>query len=389
MIYKASQNTVNTYFSRHGFISNSLLKSFINGYDYYLSTKRKMEEQDIPDKYYDEPKDHFLIGSALDVKMTHVESDFDAMYYISRLSEKPSDTEISILKYVYDERIKQIPMGEGITAVSMGNFLDHTSLMEQAFAYHNYQSRWGFTAKKNAFDNVKISTYWNEMFASSGRQILTLENMVLINSMAERLKDCSFTSYLFDPNNSNIDIFCQVPIYRTINGINYKILIDMVVVDYHHRTIKLYDLKTMQDGVILFPYDYRKRRYDIQGGFYYFVSSYDGQLKDYLVSNYNLTAGKRQIINASNIADFCFLVVSKSFPSSYPLIYSMGMEKINEALEGRKLIYTHGVDTNGSIVDKTIPAVPGIKQLIAELNDSINYGYDSRHNGGVIYMSES
>lgn len=386
MIYKANQETIDTYFSNKESISNTLLKSFVNGYNYYLLTKREMEEGRISSKYYDEPKDHFLIGSAVDMKLTHEDSDFNKNYYISTLSEKPSDTEISIIKHVYDNRIRQIPLGQGITPVTMGNLLDHVQLLEIAFQFHNYQPRYGFDAKKKAFDNIKITTYWNELLASANRQILTLEDMILINSLVNFFKMSSFTSFLFNQFRNDIDIFYQVPVYIS----RYKILIDIVVVDHLSKNIILYDIKTMQDDVLSFPNDVKKRRYDIQAGFYYHVSCMNNSLKETLKCNYNLTTSLKTAINNYNIDDFRFVVASKSFPNSKPVIYSIGKEKLNEFIEGRQLSYTHSIDVSGNIIDKIIPKTVGIKELINLLLQSVDVNYDYRYgNDGIIKLFEN
>ena len=386
MIYKASQETVDKYFQNTGYLSSTLLKSFIKGYDYYLATKREMEEEGSSDKYFDEPKDHFIIGSALDMSLTHVESDFTSNYYISTLSEKPSETEISIIKYVYDKRITQIPLGEGITPVTMGNFLDHTNLLTEAFDYHKYQPRYGFDAKKKAFDNTKVSTYWNELLLSANRQIITLEDLVLINALKGAFLNSSTTSYIFR-DSDNIDIFYQVPVYVRINNVRCKILIDMVVVDYERRIITLYDIKTMNDGVMLFPNDFRKRRYDIQAGFYHYVSTFNNSLILSLRVNYTSDTRKREILDFCMIDDFKFIVGSKSFPNSTPVVYSVGMEKLNEIINGKKKSYSTCVTIGGDLVSKVYPEVLGIKDLVVKLQYSIDQGYDYRCEDGVINLS--
>lgn len=342
MIYRTPLTKINDYYANDS-ISQSHLKLYMRGWDYY---QRYMQERNVPEKYFDEPKDHFLIGSALDCKMLHAPEDFGNTYYISNLMKKPSDTEISIIWFVFDKVVKKymedFPGFEFVPAV-IGDIVKYPELLTEAFVLHNYYPAWGYEAKVKKFSTPDTVAYWDELFKSYGKQILTIEDMTLISQMETTLKTSFATSFLFDDRNQDVDIFYQLPIYTTINHLPVKGLIDIVVVDHDARKIWLYDLKTMQESACSFPYEYKKRNYGLQGAFYFEIT------KRISIHIRNLHQNDRTSMITSDytIEDFRFAVVSKSFASSDALLFNMGKVELENIIHGKSQSYFHSTDESG------------------------------------------
>jgi hypothetical protein len=270
MIYRTSPDKIAKYFQSEG-ISQSKLKLVSKGVDFYLANKEKLAESD---KYFDEPAEHFIIGSAVDCKVTEGDEVFNQKYKTSTLTSKPSDTLISIMRYVFDKIIaSDIPVNVNgivtIDATTVFPLTSYSNYIIEACEVEKYQPRWGADAKINAVTK-DTGEYWNEMIASVGKQILTLEQFNLVQRIAASF-EVLLSQYIV---NENVDIFFQFPLYNYLssnceNNIDCKGLADIIIIDHSYRTIKIIDLKTMGDSVINFLTQLRRRRYDIQISFYY------------------------------------------------------------------------------------------------------------------------
>lgn len=425
MIYKAIEQKLREYWNDNG-ISQSKIKLYLQGYDYYLENINKLP---LSDKYFDEPKIHFIIGSAVDMALTSEAEVFNNSYYFSALTKKPSDTEISIIKYVYDKVVAKIiaefqatqpiekveddtnceedeitavinsvteiveeeifpeTVSEIVPPTTLGNLLDHKDLLTESIEFHKYRgdSNWGMDAKIKAFDTPLTVRYWQELNGSAGRQILSLEDKSLIEKIVNKFQTSSSTGILFGNNTPNdYDIIYQVPIYLSINNIRIKGLIDIVAVDHTNKRIYLYDIKTMADSVIQFPYDYRKRNYGLQAAFYYYLATKvntSSWLANYLPSNKLLN------IDSYTINEFRFAVVSKLFPDSNPCVFEVSKVDLLRTIAGKNTSYSVSTDDSGVLYEHKYPSVPSIEQLIFNLNSAIKNNKDPRLASNVVNIS--
>ena len=96
------------------------------------------------------------------------------------------------------------------------------------------------------------------------------------NAMIKTLQSDPKTKKYFDrvkiAANSKIDIYYQLPVYFTLNGVECKALFDFVVVvkDEFGKQLRIIpiDLKTTSCFLIDFAAQFKRMRYDIQGSFY-------------------------------------------------------------------------------------------------------------------------
>lgn len=369
MIYCSTKETIDEYYQKEA-ISQSMLKLYLKGWDYFQQGRNSIYSDIKSDKYFDEPKDHFIIGSAIDCKFTRP-NDFSSEYYISTITDKPSVTEISIIKHVFDN-LKESLLASGMTndqleSFSPFNLDNYTDLLENAFNYHNYQPKWGISAKLKNFISDTTMSYWNELWSAKNRQILTLDNLILINAIASKLGEMKFL------HDDRYDVFFQVPVYTVLNDVRVKALIDMIVFDKESNYFYLYDLKTMNDANTSFPSEFYKRRYDIQAGFYYLVSNSSYHLCQILNRLFGVT------INSDNSlihSSFNFIVASKTFPQSEPLVYTVKSSKLNEIIDGKNKYSVIGYDHNSTYVSHEVKEKIGIRKYISRLYASIFAGYD-------------
>lgn len=365
MIYRATKEQIETYFATDA-ISQSQLKLYMKGYDEYQKSK---EEALTSEKYFDEPKEHFVIGHAVDMKLTGIPEDFASTYHISILTNKPSDTEISIIMYVFD-KLNQQEFSFG----NYGTLMDHKVYLGEAFEYHNYQARWGLDAKLNAFNKDVMTMYWYELCKSAGKQILTMEQLALINALVYNFKNAEATRHLFDEDN-NLDIIYQLPLYARFGDYNIKGLVDIVVINHENKTIFFYDIKTMADSVLNFPLDYKKRKYGFQGAYYYNLRN---SISIYSLFNNINYPNAYMIDDEYQFIDFNFAVASKSFPSTPAVVFNMGIAELVNIVQGKPVTYITSTDNIGGFYQTEQRAVLSISDWLYNFDCSVKFGFENR-----------
>jgi hypothetical protein len=97
----------------------------------------------------------------------------------------------------------------------------------------------------------------------------------------------------------------QLPILFKYKDFEYKILLDIVLIDHWNKTITPIDLKSSEDGAYSFMSKIYKYRYDIQASLYHkgIIEFAKSNFKDY------------------NVENFLFLVGSFKYPET-PLLYN-------------------------------------------------------------------
>lgn len=223
----------------------------------------KTPEQERREAY--EEKEHFVLGSAVDCKLSQGNLAFSMQYYVSQIASKPSDAVAKIIREYYDTA-----KHSGSEEESNGIELEGSSYLRELMLRSNYrgEQKWGEDAKFNALIKDGKS-YYQDLTASEGRQILSQEENDLVEAIVNNLLTNPRTSHYFHVRiTSNIEIRYQVPIYFEYRGHMCKALLDMLIIDHDEQTFTVVDFKTMSGYTNQFPKSLRDRRYDIQVAFY-------------------------------------------------------------------------------------------------------------------------
>lgn len=261
MIYRTSKEKINEYYLDAEVIGQSRLKLLPLGVDVFNKYENEVES----DLFFEE-KTHFVIGSAVDCQLTQKEGAFDEDYFISDLQKKPSDTIMSIVQMVFDSHQRTKPDGDDFMP------LDREELQEvilMACEFHQYQATYKPATKiSKVIEQGK--DYYKSLIEAVGKQVLSVDQFLLVQSIC--------TSILNDPkcgkyfrmgeNSKRYDVFFQKIIYFEYQGVRYKCLLDMLVIDHQEKTMQVIDIKTLFDYTLMFPTSVRKRRYDFQVVFY-------------------------------------------------------------------------------------------------------------------------
>lgn len=218
---------------------------------------------------YERDKRHFILGSAVDDKIT-LNSHYNNLYYSGNLKGKLSDNVYAILNRVFSiykghmyidgesARLEPIFLEHLYNAMNAGEFY-----MNRKKATWQEDTRWVSIA-----DSTLIAEdYWLMLQKSEGKILLTKEEQGVVDKVVYSLTGAPPTKDYFIDNASR-DIYFQKVVYFTYRGIRCKALLDMIVVDHVDKTVTPIDIKTLGDFTYKFPQAMKTRRYDIQAAWY-------------------------------------------------------------------------------------------------------------------------
>lgn len=260
MIHRFSNEHVEAYRDIDA-VSQSQLKLLLAGVEAFNNVQAE-------EKYYSE-KEHFIIGSGVDCYLTQGEQEYNNLYYISSLENKPTSTIMSIIKEAYDLFMQETIEISDIESEQVKSFI------MQAINNQEYQVKWK--------DETRLSKviefgrdYWQDLIECGDRQILSLQQHDHILLIAQNILSHPYTEQYFK-DGENVDIYFQQAILFEYKGVKCKALLDMVIIDHFNKTIQGIDIKTMGDYISNFPISFNRRRYDFQAAFYTEALNYQKQ----------------------------------------------------------------------------------------------------------------
>lgn len=251
------QSEVDFYYESDA-LNQSTLKDLGQGFESFMTKQEKKETEGIPS--------YFAIGSAVDTILTGANGEFEKQFYVSELINKPSDKEIEIVKFVFDD-VYQDNIEASLSDLK-GSILDSVNHFE-------WQSRW---KDETRIDKIITngSEYYEDLKYAFGKTILSSEQKSLIDNVVKSLKENERTKKYFNREKYSkskiVDIYYQLPIYFEYKGIQCKALLDIltIVKDDKGSIISIHpiDLKTMSGNTIDFLSNLKRLRYDIKNNLY-------------------------------------------------------------------------------------------------------------------------
>lgn len=306
MIYRSTQEEIQGYFNSPA-LGQSTLKTLLSGLDAYKNISTTPEKQ----LYYEE-KGHFIIGSAVDCIITQGREVFNQLY-ITKDIEKPTDAVVSIIKQAFDTATEFL--GNNIHNITEASFKEivHNSINANSYYMNRAKINW---LDDNRVEEVLVKKegkkYWDALYSSIGKQILSNSETNIIDSIVNNWQSNWRTKNYF-VDSKDIDMYYQLPIYFTYQGVDLKALPDMIIVNHTDKTIQIIDLKTMAGSTLGFWGSLKLRRYDIQAAMY----------KSAIINSF--IADKK--LDQFTVLPFRFIVESNTSPGN-PQVY-----KLNEVTE--------------------------------------------------------
>lgn len=251
-------------------------------------------------------------GSAVDSIITGGYEEFKSRFMVAEFPSIP-DSIISIVKALFDTYHSDYST---IEAIPSSNIIDIAS----AF---NYQSNWKPETRAKVIKE-KGYVYYKLLYLSQNKTIISTATYESIVEAVDSLKSSPSTEWYFKEDNpfENIERLNQLKFKANFNGINYRCMADLIVVDHDKKIIIPVDLKTSSKHEWDFYKSFVEWRYDIQARLYWRIIRYnldkDPYFKDF------------------ELLDYKFIVVNKV--SLTPLVWDCEFTQKLGTLEFKNII---------------------------------------------------
>jgi hypothetical protein len=229
-------------------------------------------------------------GSAVDSIITGGEEEFESRFMVAEFPPTP-DSIITIVKGLFDNYHHNYRILESIP---------DKEIIEVA-AQFNYQNNWKPETRAKVIKE-KGSTYYRLLYLSKDKVILDTATNLDVRKTVEALRNSPTTRKYFAPSNpfENVERLYQLKFKATLNGIEYRCMADLLIVDYDRKIIIPVDLKTSGKPEWDFYKSFVDWRYDIQARLYWRIIRYnldrDPYFKDFMLLDYQFIVANRRTL---------------------------------------------------------------------------------------------
>ena len=245
-------------------------------------------------------------GSLLDCKLL-CPQEFNNKFYFDA-TEKPTAQLLELADYICDN-------WDITQTITKDMVLDLSSELELFGGVKDEVKR---LAK---FDNDLFWNYIDARESALGKTVFTPDTLSECAEAEIIMKTHPNTAWIFNPS-KDIEVLTQVMITTEINGVEVKIMADIIILDHLNKTITPYDLKATEMHMPAFKHHFVKMGYYLQGSLY--KEALSNWMRDELQLGYALE-------------DFKFIVYSRS--DKFPFIWNMGSEWHKRGLYGFENVY--------------------------------------------------
>lgn len=229
-------------------------------------------------------------GSAVDSIITGGEEEFNTRFIVAKFPSTP-DSIISIVKALFDNfsntynTINSIPDSEVISIASL----------------YNYQNNWKPETRAKVIKE-KGSAYYKLLYISKDKTILSIDTYNDVINTVSALRESSSTKDYFCKDNpfDDIERLYQLKFKATLSGIDYRCMADLIICNYHNKTIQPVDLKTSGKAEWDFYKSFVEWQYQIQSRLYWRIIrdnlDRDPYFKDFTLLDYQFIVVNRKTL---------------------------------------------------------------------------------------------
>ena len=173
-------------------------------------------------------------GSAVDSIITGGEDEFNSRFMVAEFPPVP-DSIITIVKYLFESYNHDYRILENIP---------DKEIIEVASQF-NYQNNWKPETRAKVIKE-KGSAYYRLLYLSRDKTILDTATNIDVRKAVEALRNSPTTRWYFAPDNpfENVERLYQLKFKATLNGIEYRCMADLLLINYDKKEIIPIDLKT-------------------------------------------------------------------------------------------------------------------------------------------------
>ncbi len=212
-------------------------------------------------------------GSCVDTLITGSEEEFNKLFMVAELDNNLSDTLVTIVKKLFNDfkdkyhTLKDIPDDDIITSIEDIQWNNH----------------W---LPKTRVKKIKedCTGYYGLLYIAGNRTIISTKTYNEVLKTVDSLKTSPATKFYFEVNNlfnNNIQRFYQLKFKATFNNVDYRCMMDEVIVIHDKKIIVPIDLKTSSHTEWDFAQSFIQWNYMIQGRLYYRILEENIKKDDY------------------------------------------------------------------------------------------------------------
>lgn len=244
------------------------------------------------DKLFDRVETPSLtFGSAVDSIITGGQEEFDERFMVAEFPSVP-DSIVKIIKSLYKQYAG--------TYRSLLNIPDNSIIRETED--QNYQMNWKPETRAKVIKE-KGTDYYNLLFVAGDRSIIDTQTYQDICNAVKALKESKSTQLYFandNPFEPDIERLYQLKFKGEFNGVKYRNMADLIIVNHKEKWVKPVDLKTSSHTEWDFYKSFVDWRYDIQARLYWAIirqnMDKDEYFKDFKLLNYDfIVVNKRTL----------------------------------------------------------------------------------------------
>ena len=235
------------------------------------------------DKLFDRIETPSLtFGSAVDSIITGGQEEFDERFMVAEFPSIP-DSIVKIIKSLYKQYAG--------TYRSLLNIPDNSIIRETED--QNYQMNWKPETRAKVI-REKGTDYYNLLFVAGDRCIIDTQTYQDVVNAVRVLKESSSTKLYFaddNPFEPDIERLYQLKFKGEFDGITYRNMADLIIVNHKEKWVKPVDLKTSSHTEWDFYKSFVDWRYDIQARLYWSIirqnMDKDEYFKDFKLLDYD------------------------------------------------------------------------------------------------------
>lgn len=199
-------------------------------------------------------------GSCVDCILTDGEKEFEKRFFISDVPTLKPSVE-PVVKEVFNR------FGNAYTNINDIPYDALSSVINEM----NYRPDWKSADTKRKSIRTEGADYYQRMFMAGGRTIISQETYNKVFACVRALKDSPQTKKYFcaDDPFDDIERVYQQKFKQELDGVVYRGMSDLLVVDHKNKFVLPCDLKTSHNREYNFPKSFIEFRYDIQARLYW------------------------------------------------------------------------------------------------------------------------
>lgn len=230
-------------------------------------------------------------GSAVDALITGGQEEFDNNFMVADFPSL-SDSILKMVKYLFNS---YSAIYRTIEDIPTQNIIDATEELK-------YQLNWKPETRAKVIKE-QGNEYYSLLYAAGDKTILDINTKEQVDNAVRMLKESDATSSYFAPNNifdEDIIREYQLKFKATLEGIDYRCMADLLLVDNKNKIVYPIDLKTSSHTEWDFFESFVQWNYAIQARLYWRIirdnMDKSDHFKDYKLANYKfIVVNKRTL----------------------------------------------------------------------------------------------